>query len=421
MNILWITNNCIGYARECLGIKNASGTWLEAALSSFSARTDISLSIAFTSNVKERIEFNNGSVFYYCLPRRNKKAYQYNSSKCKEDWRWVISNSKPDLFMIWGTEYTHGLCAMQVAPHIPSVIVIQGIIDSIYRFYLGGLSFKELLTAYSLRNFLKKDSILATRKLYYKRLLTEKKMLCQAKNVIVENEWSQALCKNINRECRFFEYRQTVNTVFWENKWDASNCHKRTIFCSSPVNYPLKGFHQMIKALSVIKKECLDVQLRVPGMDNPFHCSFFQKFKQNGYIKYIKSLIVNLDLADNIVFLGKLNSAQISEELLHANVFVVPSCIENLSISLREAMVVGTPAVSSFVGGLPETIQDRENGRLYRFEDFFHLAEIIMSIFNDEKQALKYSENARKTMRSYLSIKSDPNTLISIYKEILSQ
>ena len=285
---------------------------------------------------------------------------------------------------------------------------------------MGGLAESEIRRAYSFRNFIKHDSLRNMQKWYGRRALNEAKMLKLSGNIIIENEWAKANCLQINSECRYFEYRQRINKLFFDLSWDLDKCQKHTIFCTAPVNYPLKGLHQTIKALAIIKKKYHDVKLRVPGMADPFIADWKAKLKQDGYVKYLMRLIIDLGLRENVIFLGRLNSAQIGDELLDANVFVVSSCIENISISLREAMVVGTPTVASAAGGIPESIHDGIDGRLYRFEEYAQLAYQIMDFFEDNTKARTMSQNARKSMRNYLSQQSDTQTLLSIYRSVLN-
>ena len=59
-----------------------------------------------------------------------------------------------------------------------------------------------------------------------------------------------------------------------------------------------------------------------------------------------------------------------AQEMETANVFVMPSSIENHSSTLIEAMIVGVPCVASDVGGISELITHGKTGFLYRFEEY---------------------------------------------------
>ena len=73
--------------------------------------------------------------------------------------------------------------------------------------------------------------------------------------------------------------------------------------------------------------------------------------------------------------------------------FVCPSSIENSPNSLGEAQLVGCPVVASYVGGVPDMVEDNVTGLLYRFEETEMLAAAICRVFADDELAKRLSEN----------------------------
>ena len=419
MKILWVTNLPIAGAAEELKVRAASGTWMEPTLDDLKEKEGVRLGVACVAKTESTRVLSKDGVRYYCLPARRERIYPFQKSDCRKAWEAVIEDFRPDVLMIWGTEYTYGLCAMLSAPAVPAVIMIQGLLGSIKRYYLGGLSGRELSACYSLRNFIKRDSLCRMQKWYGKRAGYEAQMLRMAGNALIENEWAKANCLRIAPECRFFAFRQKIKRMFFDLRWEAEKCERHTVYCTAPVGYPLKGFHQVIRALAIVKEKYPDVCLRVPGMEDPFSAELRTRLKQDGYVKYLMKLITALNVRENVVFLGRLDSEEVGRELVRARVFVTASAIENQSISLREAMTVGTPSIASFAGGMPETVRDGIDGRLCRFEEYAMLAEQIMAYFEDDALAESVSAAARKHMREYMAEKSDAETLLDIYGRIL--
>jgi len=107
----------------------------------------------------------------------------------------------------------------------------------------------------------------------------------------------------------------------------------------------------------------------------------------------MRALLKKSGLEENVVFLGKLNETEMAEELRIAHVYVCPSAIENSPNSLGEAQLLGTPCISSFVGGVPDMVDDGETGLLYRFDDHVMLAFKIMKIFENYELAKHISKN----------------------------
>lgn len=421
MRILWITNRPIASAQRKYDIRATSGTWMEPALDTFSKNGDIVISVATVAPVSSFEEFSENGITYYCVPQSRKRIYPHNSKKNKGLWQEVISRSKPDIIMVWGTEYAHGYCALKQAGDIPSVIYTQGILDSVARYYFGGMTNKELSFAVTFRNIIKHDTIRMQRRLYEKKAKIEKKMLELSGRAIVNTYWAGIWCRQINPQCEIYTCQIGINEAFYDTEWKIEECNRRTVFCSAPSGYPLKGLHNIIKAMSVIVKKYPDAKLKVPGMTNPYNDNIFSVLKRQGYVKYIMSLIDRFSLKENVEFLGKLTPQQMAEQMKSANAFVVASSIENESCTLREAMMVGTPSIASYVGAVPEIVCDGKNAYLYRFEEYEMLADRILKIFNDDVLATSLSVNARNDMREIHNEDRKNEMLYNIYKQMIGE
>lgn len=66
---------------------------------------------------------------------------------------------------------------------------------------------------------------------------------------------------------------------------------------------------------------------------------------------------------------------------------------ENCPFSVLESQSLQTPVVGSRVGGIPELIKDKENGRLFNAGDAEGLKSIIEELWNDRKETQKYQKN----------------------------
>ena len=147
----------------------------------------------------------------------------------------------------------------------------------------------------------------------------------------------------------------------------------------------------LLRAVALLKIEFPEIKLYVPGTPVVSDGSIKWLLRKRGYTKYIETLIRQLGIGENIVWLGGLSQEELAEEYAKRHVFVMPSAIENHSSSLKEAMAVGMPCVSSYVGGIPEYVRHGENGLLYRFEEYEVLADHIKRIFTDDEFATNLS------------------------------
>lgn len=418
VKILWVTNRPIAGAERKLNIKSKSGTWMEPALVGVQGYPDFIIEVAFLSKVEDIISFEAEGTTFYQIPIRGKKTYPWKSEECRNDWKKVIDLCKPDLLVIWGTEYSHGLCAQTVAEGIPCVIETQGIMESVWEYYLGGMTPLEVVKSYSIWNIIKHNGLLKKRHDIKNQIDTEKEMINRAGNVIVENEWATCHIKAISPKCNVFYHNLNINEVFFQVERNEKSIEKHSIFCSAP-GYPLKGFHLLIKAISIVKKTHNDIKLYVPGINSPFKKGMKRRIKQDGYEKYLAKLIERYDLKESIVFLGKLSSKEMAEFMARSSVMVIPSAIENHSITLREAMAMGMPCVSSYVGGVPEVVNHKVNGLLYRYEDYQQCAFFINYCLDNSSFSVKIGKKAQYDMKEHLDSFQTTNQLVSIYQDVV--
>lgn len=420
MNVLWISNIPFGPLCELPGQSKAtSGSWLDAAFASLEHVEGLNLTIVTVSRVKERTEIKLGKHYFILLPGGFPFEYDCNATNNKKEWDSISREFKPDLIQVWGTEYTHGYLALQVMQEIPSVIYMQGLMGQIARYYLSGISPKDLRQSITLRDILKWDWIRMQQSNFRKGSLYEAKMIQIAGNVIVENKWCETHCKAISNACNVYKSKLSIKEDFFNEKWNPKQMIPFTIM-SNAGGYPIKGLHVLLKALSIVIKKYPNVQLLIPGEDSLFENSFFEKLKRNGYSKFIVATITKLKLRNNITYLGKLTSKQMAKQMAMSNVFVLPSSIENHSSTLIEAMVVGVPCIASYVGGVPEYVNHEANGLLYRFEESEILASYIDKIFENLDFATNIASRGRLEMRESRSTANFKQDLLEVYHKMLN-
>lgn len=183
----------------------------------------------------------------------------------------------------------------------------------------------------------------------------------------------------------------------------------------SQVHYPIKGFHIAIEALCYIKNKYPGVRLKCAGVtyyDKP-------RYKQSSYERYISNLIHSNGLEGNIIFLGPLKEQEMKQELLKANVYICASSIENSPNSLSEAMMLGVPCVSSFVGGIGNLVEHGKTGFLYPADEPYMLAYYIEKYFEDKTLCCKISEPSVTVAKKRHDKETIVKELVDIYKDIL--
>ena len=400
MKSLWIVNKyCGSYHEKVFGKKATGGQWLDAMLDEAKNCENDSIVVVNIERDPKITYFKDGNISYYTINDTPNEKYDYKSQKAINDWKTIIDKEKPDIIEIWGTEFPYALAAMEAAGSIPYVIYVQGILDSIAKYYLSGLTNNELKKAVTLRDILTRSTIKQTKSAYEKRAEYEREISNKAGHIIIENEWAWAYYEKMCPGVTAHFLPISISESFCKYNWSAESMIAHTIMCPA-ANYPIKGLHMLLKALVIVKQSYPDVKLYVPGTAPRTLNSIKARLKQNGYDKLIRAMIDELELAENIIYTGRLTADEMAQKMSEVNCFVMCSAIENHSSTLKEAMTVGAPCVSSFVGGIGEYAKDGENCLLHRFEDYEVLANNICRIFEDKQLRQKLSQNAKETLRS---------------------
>ena len=422
MKVLWITNIPLGILEEKIYKKRSNGLWMGALLDEFAVKKECNLIVATAIASSEIVRVEENGVVYYGIPSQFPLLYNENSTQNISAWDTVLNQEKPDIIEVWGTEFTHGLCALRLASkmQIPSVIYMQGYIGAIARQYLAGISHKELKKMLTFRDLIKQDTIEQQQKKYYVSIEKEKEMLQLAGNIIYENDWcGDSICAVVP-EINKYRCPLSVNKIFSEHSWSLSKSESHSVICTAS-GYPLKGLHMVLKAVAMLKKDYPDIKLYVPGAKMVSDRSIQWQIRKKGYTKYIEKLIRDLNLQEHIIWMGYVTQEQLAQQYAKTRVFVLSSSIENHSSSLKEAMMVGTPSVASAVGGVPEYVRNGENGFLYRFEEYEIMAMHVKRLFEDDELATKISKQGRYDMIRLHSELDIYNKTISIYKSILNK
>lgn len=418
MKILWIVNIYIGKLAEQKGLIATSGKWMEAELQKLYNKDDIQVTVCTTAAVPEKECLQDGNIRYVVLPTGPVHKYRVTDAAVAV-WRELLDEEQPDIIQLWGTEYPHGLAAIRAnAGRIPACVYIQGVISSIALYYRGQLRDKVLRQNQTWLDFLPGRSVFAAEKRFEKQAVIEQEILRECGHVVLENQWSQDQYSADNPNLRFYYHRLPLKEEFGALTWSEERCQKHTIL-SIASGYPLKGFHILLQALSVVVKDFPDVRLVVPGASFS-EVSGMASMKQGGYGRYIRRMIREYGLSSHIQFVGPQSSAELARLMCDSHVFVTASAVENHCSTLREAMTVGTPCISSYVGGIPEYLHHKVNGFLYRYEDYRSLAARIMDLFRAPSLCREFSQAARHTMEQMY--REEPlSSLQNIYTQILKE
>lgn len=124
-----------------------------------------------------------------------------------------------------------------------------------------------------------------------------------------------------------------------------------------------------------------------------------------------------LGLAGDVVFAGF--RKDVEQLLADADVFLLSSRYEGISIALLEAMRAGLPVVATAVGGVPETVEDGQTGLLTPNEDAPAFAAAVRQLALDAPLRRRLGAGGYARLRQHFSLENTARRYAELYGVLL--
>ncbi|MCL4398352.1 MAG: glycosyltransferase family 4 protein [Candidatus Parvarchaeota archaeon] len=160
-----------------------------------------------------------------------------------------------------------------------------------------------------------------------------------------------------------------------------------------------KGIDNLIKAFSVVAKKNGDALLYIIG--------------EGPELSNLINLSINLELADRIIFLGRVPDEDMEALYSIANVFVMPSVSEPFGIVALEAIASNVPTIVSSQSGVSEVIR---NTLKVDFWDTEQMADLILGLLDYSEINSELSKEAYKELDS-ITWEKAAEKFIELYKK----
>ena len=103
-----------------------------------------------------------------------------------------------------------------------------------------------------------------------------------------------------------------------------------------------------------------------------------------------------------------------------SQVIVVPSRMESLPTTVKEAFYLNVPVVATNVGGIPELIKDNETGMLVPSENPDKLADAVNELLSDKQKAERLANNGNKFVKNHMTWDIILPKYIQFYEDLLT-
>ena len=174
-----------------------------------------------------------------------------------------------------------------------------------------------------------------------------------------------------------------------------------------------KGIEYAIDAMDALRSQGHSIDYTIAG-DGPLRDDLVHQ-------------IDRLQLGDRIRLVGELTETGVADLLTRSDLFVAPSVTsrqgdEDAPVNtLKEAMSMGLPVVSTLHGGIPELVEDGLSGYLVPERDAAALATAIARLLGASQAWPSMGRAGRdKVMRDY-NLANTGDQLVSIYQRVMDR
>lgn len=169
--------------------------------------------------------------------------------------------------------------------------------------------------------------------------------------------------------------------------------------------FPTKGHRFLVSAAKELLNKIPNLKLFFVG--------------ESGDMKTLKKQIAELGLTDKVIFAGF--RKDVNACMKAVDTVVHPSLSEAFCQVLIETMSVGTPLISTDVGGAKEVITDGESGWLIPAENVEAIVKAIGKVYNNRESSQEIALVGQKSVRARFTVEKMVNRQVECYEDWLEE
>jgi glycosyltransferase involved in cell wall biosynthesis len=157
----------------------------------------------------------------------------------------------------------------------------------------------------------------------------------------------------------------------------------------------LRTFHRIydpalaVRVLARVASHVHDAHLTMVGPD------------KDGTLAVVRAEAQRLGVLDRVLFTGGVPKADVADWLAKGDIFLNTTTVDNVPVSVLEAMATGLPVVSTAVGGIPYVLQHEQHALLVPAGDAEAMAEAVRRLLVEPGLAARLSRNGREKAETF--------------------
>lgn len=236
--------------------------------------------------------------------------------------------------------------------------------------------------------------------------------------IILSNKKTKELIKNVltfeDNQLKIIPYglvlkEYEVQETKEELRKELSIPNDKVILISVGRHVPRKKFDLVIKALSQIKKQHPEIKLK------------YFLIGHGSYTPYLKKLVKDLELYNEVEFLGSFGGFKRNKYLKLSDIFLMPSIslnesIEGFGIVFLEANYFKLPVIGSSSGGISSAIEDGKTGYLVKPNNLNDLVDKLLKLCKNKQIRIKMGDYGRNRVVKDFSWENIYQKYIDLFK-----
>lgn len=237
--------------------------------------------------------------------------------------------------------------------------------------------------------------------LYIVHKYFEMKVLKAATQLIIPNQYVIDQLKRVHK----LENIICLPSSFEKRKYNISDLNTGNILFVGNIE-ERKGLLYGLKAFNLLYKTNRDYKFRIAGKFN----------EKDSYYKKLQKFIRENDLADGVIFEGRVTDERLDWLYSNSDLFLFPSLLEGYGWVMIEAMGRGVPVVAFNNSAMPYSVKSNYNGILVENLNWKMLGKAMTQLLADKKELRKLQQGALKTYEKVPS-KEELNRQIEAFVE----
>ena len=155
--------------------------------------------------------------------------------------------------------------------------------------------------------------------------------------------------------------------------------------------FKFKGVFNLLEICYILKKRKLD-----------FTCNFVGDIGDIDIITFNKS-VLELNLSNYVIYHGPKFENDKKVIFSKADIFIHPTLDDCFPLVVLEAMQYGLPIISTFEGGIPDIIDNKQNGLLFDGFDLLGMSNALENLIKNTRLRLNLGNQAKKKFNNELT------------------